>query len=76
MSVLQDLTSQYIQEGHVDELALIGIVVGPLHSVWVAFSTAECVAEHWLTGLVGTMLFMDTIKEAKVLMVTMWMVCL
>ena len=76
MSVLQDLTSQHIQGGHVDELALVGIVVGLLHSVWVALSTGECVAGHWLTGLVITMLFWGTIGEGKVLMVTMWMVCL
>ena len=59
-----------------DELTLVVIVVHPLHSVWVALSTAECVAGHWLTGLVITMLFMGTMKEAKVLMVSMWMVCL
>ena len=50
MSVLQDLTSQVIQGGHVDELTLVGTVVGVLHSVWVALSTAECVAGHGLTG--------------------------
>ena len=59
-----------------DELTLIEIDVGPLHSVWVALSTAECVAGYWLTGSVGTLVFMDTGSNAKVLMVTMWMVCL
>ena len=59
-----------------DELALVGLVVGLLHSVWVVLSTEECVAGHWLIGLVITMLFMDTITEAMVLMVSMWMVCL
>ena len=76
MTVLQDLTSHLIQEGHVDELTLVGKVVGPLHSVWVALSTAECVAGHWLTGLVGTMVFMDTGILTMVLIVNMWMVCL
>ena len=76
MSVQQDLTSHLIQGGHVDELTLLGIVVGLLHSVWVALSTVECVAGHWLISGVKTMLFMGTIEEAKVLMVTMWMVCL
>ena len=52
MYVLQDLDSQLIQGGHVDELTLACIVVHLLHSVWVALNTAECVAEHWLTGLV------------------------
>ena len=60
MSVLQDFESQDIQGGHVDELALVKVVVGLLHSVWVTLSTAECVAGHWLTGLVLTVLFMDT----------------
>ena len=59
-----------------DELTLVGKVVGPLHSVWVALSTVECVAGHWLTGGVITMLFMDTIEGGKVLMISMWMVCL
>ena len=76
MSVLQDLTSHLIQGGHVDELTLVGLVVHPLHSVWVALSTGECVAGHWLTSGVKTMLFMDTIEEVKALMVAMWMVCL
>ena len=66
MTVLQDLTSHLIQEGHVDELTLVGKVVGPLHSVWVALST----------GLVGTMVFMDTGIITMVLIVNMWMVCL
>ena len=43
-----------------DELTLVVIDVGPLHSVWVALSTAGCVAGHWLIGLVKTMLLMDT----------------
>ena len=76
MSVLQDLNAHLIQGGHVDEPTLVGIVVHPLHSVWVALSTAECVAGHWLTGLVDAMLFMDTGGVTKVLMATMWMVCL
>ena len=59
-----------------DELILVGKVVGLLHSVWVALSIAECVAGHWLIGGEKTMLFMDTIKGGKILMVTMWMVCL
>ena len=72
MTVLQDLDLHLIQGGHVDELTLVA-VVGLLHSVWVALSTAECVAGHWLTGSVITMLFMDTGSNAKVSMVTMWM---
>ena len=76
MSVLQDFDSHLIQGGHVDELTLVSIVVHPLHSVWVALSTVECVAGHWLTGLVKTGLFMDTIEGGKILMVPMWMVCL
>ena len=71
MSVLQDLDSHLIQGGHVDELTLVGIIVHPLHSVWVALSTTECVAGRWLTGGVITMLFMDTITEGKILMVPM-----
>ena len=71
MSVLQDLTSHLIQEGHVDELTLVCIVVGPLHSVWVALSTGECVAGHWLTGGDKTLPFMHTIEDVKALMVTM-----
>ena len=59
-----------------DELTLVIIVVHPLHSVWVVLSTGECVGEYWLTSGEKTMLFMDTMEEAKVLMVTMWMVCL
>ena len=77
MSVLKDLTSQLIQRGHVDELTLVLIVIHLLHSVWVALNTAECVAGHWLIDLVITMLFMGIMEEAgKVLIVTMWMVCL
>ena len=76
MSVLQDLASQVIQEGHVDELTLAITVVHLLHSVWVALNTAECVAGHWLTGLVETMVFMGTMPEGKVLIISMWMVCL
>ena len=77
MSVLQDLDSQTIQGGHVDEPALVVLVVHLLHSVWVALNTAECVAGHWLTGLVGTMVSMGTMDtNNKVLMVSMWMVCL
>ena len=69
MSVLQDLTSQHIQGGHV-----IIIVGHLLHSMWVSLNTVECVAGHWLTGLVITTLLQGTIGEGKVLMVTMWMV--
>ena len=76
MSVLQDLDSHLIQGGHVDERTLVGQVVGPLHSVWVALSTVECVAGHWLTSLEKTTLFMDTMQAAKVLKVSVWMVCL
>ena len=76
MSVLQDLASQLIQGGHVDELTLVVLVVHPLHSVWVAFSTAECVAGCWLTSGVITMHLWDTVTEAKVLIVSMWMVYL
>ena len=54
-----------------DELTLVGIIVGLLHSVWVALSTAECVAGHWLISGDKTMLFTDTIKEGKILMVPM-----
>ena len=50
MTALQDLTLQLIQEGHVDELTLVLLVVHLLHSVWVALNTPECVAGHWLTG--------------------------
>ena len=59
-----------------DELTLVGIVVHLLHSVWVAISTVECVAGHWLIGGDKTMLFLDTMEEGKILMVTMWMVFL
>ena len=76
MSVLQDLNSHLIQGGHVDELTLVVIVVHPLHSVWVALSTAERVAVHWPIGGEKTMLFMDTIEEGRALMVSMLMVCL
>ena len=50
MSVLQDLNLCLIQGEHVDELTPVIVIVHPLHSVWVALSTAECVA----------MLFVDT----------------
>ena len=76
MSVLQDLNSQVIQGGHVDELTLVVIVVHLLHSVWVARNTAECVAGHGLTGLVKTMLILGTGIITMVLIVSMWMVCL
>ena len=76
MSVLQELASHLIQGGHVDELTLLGTVVHLLHSVWVALSTAECVAGHWLTSGEKTMLFMDTIEEGRALMISMLMVCL
>ena len=74
MSVLQDLTSQLIQEGHVDELTLVITIVHLLHSVWVV-NTTECVAEHWLTGGVIILLFMDTKVTGRILIVSMWMVC-
>jgi len=76
MTVLQDLTSRLIQGGHVDELTLVLLIVHLLHSVWVALSTAECVAGHWLTGGDITMVFMDTGLITMVLMVSTWMVCL
>ena len=57
-----------------DELTLVMIVVHLLHSVWVALNTAECVAGHWLTGLVGPLLLMMEAEEE--LMIDMWMVCL
>ena len=63
MSVLQDLNLHLIQGGHVDELTLVVIVVGPLDSVWVPLSTGECVAGHWLTGGDKTLPFMHTIEE-------------
>ena len=60
-----------------DELTLVILIVHLLHSVWVALNTAECVAGHWLIGLVQTMAFMGTMDtNNKVLMVNMWMVCL
>ena len=58
------------------ELTLVSIVVGLLHSVWVALSTVECVAGHWLTSGDITMLFLHTITETMVLMISIWMVCL
>ena len=76
MSVFQDLPTQLIQGGRVDELTLVVIVVYPLHSVWVALNTVECMAGHWLIGLVQTMLFMGIIIAGNILMVVMWMVCL
>ena len=75
MSVLQDLDSQLIQEGHVGKLILVQLVVHLLHSVWVALSTVECVAGHWLTSGVLMVLFMGTIQQDEVLMLSMWMVC-
>ena len=51
MSVLQDLTSQVIQGGHVDELTLAQLVVHLLYSVWVALNTVECVVGHWAIGM-------------------------
>ena len=75
MSVLQDLPTQLIQGGHVDELTLVLIVVPLLHSVWVALNTAECVVGLWLTGLVGPLVFMGTMVAGSVLIVSMWMVC-
>ena len=49
MSVLQSLPIQLIQEGHVDEITLVLLVVHLLHSVWVALNTAECVAKAWFS---------------------------
>ena len=51
MSVLQDLQTQLIQGGHVDELTLVVLVVHLLHSVWVVLNTVECVAGHWAIGM-------------------------
>ena len=66
MSVLQDLTSQLIQRGHVDDLTLaVLLIVHLLHSVWVALSTARCVAGHWLTDLVVTMVSGGTMDIKK-----------
>ena len=59
-----------------DELTLACLVVHLLHSVWVALNIVECVAGHWLTGLVGTMVLMGIIVKDGVLMLSMWMVCL
>ena len=60
-----------------DEQALVTVVVHLLHSVWVVLNTVECVAGHWLTHLVVTMLSGHTILEGNVLLtVNMWMVCL
>ena len=71
MSVLLDLSSHLIQEGHVDELTLHPTVVGLLHSVWVALNTVEYVAGHELTGGVTIMPFMGTMEETKAVMVPM-----
>ena len=71
MSVLQDLPTQLIQGGHVDELTLVVAIVHLLHSVWVALNIAGCVAGHWLTGGVRTLLFWNIIQEGKMLMVSM-----
>ena len=76
MSVLQDLNSCLIQEEHVDERTLVVTIVHPLHLVWVALSTVECVAGHRLIGGDKMLLFMDTIEEGKALMGAMWTVCL
>ena len=56
-----------------DELTQVGIVVHLLRSVWVAIGTVECVAGHWLTGLDGTMVCMDSmmIQGILTLMVSM-----
>ena len=40
-----------------DELAPHGILVGLLHSVWVALNTVECVVGHKLTDGVRIMPF-------------------
>ena len=70
MTVLQDLTSQLIQGGHVDELTLVGVLVPLLHFMWVVLNTAGCVAGHWLTGLVVTLLSGHTLLEGNVLLIT------
>ena len=46
MSVPQDLVSQAIQGGRVDEQTLEVVLVHLLHFVWLALNTAECVARH------------------------------
>ena len=71
MSVLQDLDSQTIQREHVDERTLVVVLVHPLHFVWVVLNTAECVAGHLLIGLVITLLFMNTMVMAEVLILAM-----
>ena len=76
MSVQQDLASQAIQRGRVDEQTLEVVLVHLLRFVWMALNTAECVAGHWLTGGVTTLLFMDTLLTGEVLIIAMWMVCL
>ena len=76
MSVLLDLGSPLIQEGHVDQLSIHNTLVGLLHSVWVALNTVEYVAGHELTDGVITMPSMGTIYYTEALMVPMWMVCL
>ena len=76
MSVLQNFNSHLIQGGHVDEVTGEVLAVHPQHSVWVALGIAECVAGHWLIGLVETMHFLGTGQDTKVLRVSMWMVCL
>ena len=70
MTVLQDFDSHLIQGGHVDELTLVVLVAHLLHSVWVALSTAECVAGHGLTGLVRIMVFWGIFKKGEVLRVS------
>ena len=71
MSVLQDLDSQVIQGGHVDEQSLQVVLVHLLHFVWLVLNTAEFVAGHGLTGLVGTMPLLDIMVTGRVLVVTM-----
>ena len=65
MSVLQDLNLRLIQGEHVDELTPVIVIVHPLHSVWVALSTAECVAGHWLTGGDKIMLLWASCRKAR-----------
>ena len=68
-----------------DDFLLVVVVVHLLHLIWVALNTPGCAVGHRLTGLVITMPFVDTgsitvmlvvSMKSKVLMDTMWMVCL
>ena len=68
-----------------DDFLLVVVVVHLLHLIWVVLNTPGCAVGHRLTGLVITMPFVDTgsitvmlvvSMKSKVLMDTMWMVCL